>query len=219
MIRLISRHGVVPVATLVAFTVLAAVAVVAWRSDLWTSSAANQRAAQTSFGASGGRVTVYPARSRPQGPELRGQTLAGDQLALADLRGKVVVVNVWGSWCQPCRKEAPDLARAARETAPRGVRFVGIVTRDNPTAADAFGRNFNIPYPSLIDDDGRLIVEFAGVIPASAVPSTVVIDRKGDIAARVVGIVTYTTLRGLIDDVLAETPPPPRPARSPGAGS
>ena len=181
--------------------------------------AANQRAAQTSPGAPGAtKVPVYPAASRPRAPDIGGETLDGAQLALADLRGKVVVVNVWGSWCQPCRKEAPDLARAARETAPRGVRFVGVVTRDNPAAAHAFGRSFNIPYPSLIDDDGQLMLEFAGVIPASAVPSTVVIDRKGDIAARVIGIVTYGALRGLIDDVLAETPPP-RPARSPGPGS
>ncbi|MDT7670892.1 MAG: copper transport protein, partial [Pseudonocardiales bacterium] len=169
--------------------------------------AANQRAAQTSRGAPGGtRVTIYPAASRAQAPDVRGQTLDRDRLALADLRGKVVVVNVWGSWCQPCRKEAPDLARAAREMAPQGVRFVGIDARDSDAAARAFVRSFNIPYPSLIDDDGRLTLEFAGVIPLSAVPSTVVIDRKGTIAAKVVGIITYGTLRGLIDDMLAEAP-------------
>jgi thiol-disulfide isomerase/thioredoxin len=205
VIRLISRHGVVPVATIVAVTVVAAVAVVAWRNDFWSSLAANQRAAQTSPGASGA-VTVYPARSRPQGPELRGQTLDGDELALVDLRGHVVVINVWGSWCQPCRKEAPDLARVARETAALGVRFVGVDTRDNIDAARAFVRTFEIPYPSLIDDDGSLMLTFNGVIPVSAVPSTVVVDPAGHIAARVVGIISYGTLRGLVDNVLAEAP-------------
>jgi peroxiredoxin len=87
------------------------------------------------------------------------------------------------------------------------VRFVGIDTRDNLAAARAFARAFNVPYPSLVDDDGHLMLAFHGVIPVSAVPSTVVVDPAGNIAARVVGIINYSTLRGLVDDVLAETTP------------
>jgi len=99
-----------------------------------------------------------------------------------------------------------EAVKTARETAALGVRFVGVDTRDNIDAARAFVRTFEIPYPSLIDDDGSLMLTFNGVIPVSAVPSTVVVDPAGHIAARVVGIISYGTLRGLVDDVLAEAP-------------
>ncbi|MGH3859302.1 TlpA family protein disulfide reductase [Actinokineospora sp.] len=205
--RSVSRRGVVLVTVA---AVAAAVAVAAWRTDLWSSSAATGRAAQTQSGAAAtAGLTSYAIGARPRVPDLRGQTLDGDRLALADLRGHVLVINVWGSWCQPCRKEAPDLVRVARETAPSGVRFVGIDTRDNLAAARAFARSFNVPYPSLVDTDGRLLLAFSGVIPVSAVPSTLVIDAEGNITARVVGIVSYATLRGLVDDVLAEASPRP----------
>ncbi|MBP2348977.1 thiol-disulfide isomerase/thioredoxin [Kribbella aluminosa] len=187
---------------------VAAVAVagmVTWRSDFWADGGVVRTAQQPSGEAVTTGLTLYAAGSRPQVPELRGQTLDGEQLALADLRGHVLVINVWGSWCQPCRKEAPDLARVARETAGRGVRFVGIDTRDNPAAARAFVRAFKVPYPSIIDD-GHMMLAFHGVIPVSAIPSTVVVDPAGKIAARVVGKTDYSTLRGLVDDVLDETP-------------
>lgn len=147
-------------------------------------------------------LTLYRQGERPAAPELAGTTLTGDRLSLADLAGHVVVVNVWGSWCSPCRAEAPDLARLARQTASRGVRFVGVDTRDTTSAAKAFVRNFHVPYPSLIDSDGQVMLAFQGLIPISAVPSTVVIDADGRIAAKIVGSVTYSTLRGLVKDEL-----------------
>ena len=146
-----------------------------------------------------------PGQRKPA-PLLRGRTLDGEELSLASYRGKVVVVNVWGSWCAPCRAEAPDLRRAAIETRSRGVRFLGIDTRDNDAAARAFVREFGIPYPSLVDDDGSILLSLRDTVPAQAIPSTMVVDRRGRIAARVVGRVTYPTLTGLIDDLLAETP-------------
>lgn len=146
-----------------------------------------------------------PGQRKPA-PLLRGRTLDGEELFLASYRGKVVVVNVWGSWCAPCRAEAPDLRRAAIETRSRGVRFLGIDTRDNDAAARAFVREFDIPYPSLVDDDGSILLSLRDTVPAQAIPSTMVVDRRGRIAARVVGRVTYPTLTGLIDDLLAGTP-------------
>jgi thiol-disulfide isomerase/thioredoxin len=159
--------------------------------------------------ASGGTIDTGLTRWRPADrtklPRLAGRTLDGTRLDVTDWRGHVVVVNTWGSWCGPCRKEAPDLRRVATETAGHGVRFVGIDTRDNDAAARAFVREFRIPYPSLVDDDGRLMLALGRTIPVSAVPSTVVVDARGRIAARVIGAVTYLTLRGLVDDTLAET--------------
>lgn len=151
-------------------------------------------------------LSRWASGQRKPAPALRGRTLDGVQLSLASYRGKVVVLNVWGSWCAPCRAEAPDLRRVAADTRSRGVRFLGIDTRDNDAAARAFVREFDIPYPSLVDDDGSLLLALRDTVPAQAIPSTIVMDRRGRIAARVVGRVTYSTLTGLIDDLLAETP-------------
>jgi thiol-disulfide isomerase/thioredoxin len=125
-----------------------------------------------------------------------------------------VVLNVWGSWCNPCRAETPELVRAANQTRSQGVRFVGIDTRDNPSAARAFATASKMPYPSIIDRDGRVLLGFNGIVPFSAVPSTVVIDRTGQIAARVIGRISYTTLLGVIDDLQTETATP-TPTRTP----
>jgi peroxiredoxin len=214
-----SRRGVKPVAVIAVIAAATAGGAVAWRNDFWSAPPVSRAAQDPSAEAAATGLTRYASGSRSEAPDVRGEPLDGGHLALRDLRGQVAVVNVWGSWCQPCRKEAPDLARVARETSGRGVRFVGIDTRDNAAAARAFVRAFKVPYPSLIDDEGRLILAFHGVIPVSAVPSTVVVDPAGHIAARIVGIVNYSTLRGLVDDVLAETPTPASTGSAAKAGS
>ena len=112
------------------------------------------------------------------------------------------MLNVWGSWCGPCRAEAPDLAEISAETMDQGVRFIGIDVRDNPAAARAFEREFGITYPSFDDQDGQVLASFAGVVPVSAVPSTIVVDQSGVIRASIVGKTDTRTLRGLIDDLL-----------------
>ena len=119
----------------------------------------------------------------------------------SDLAGTIVVINVWGSWCAPCRAETPDLVRVAKENANRGVRFVGINTRDNPAAAKAFVRSFKVLYPSVEDAEGQLLLNFRDTIPTSVVPTTVAIDRQGQIAARIIGPVTYNTLKGLLNEL------------------
>ena len=165
-------------------------------------------------------LTRWRPAERPTLPRLRGRTLEGARLDVSDWRGHVVVVNTWGSWCGPCREEAPDLARAYRDTKDVGVRFVGIDTRDNDDAARAFVREFAIGYPSLVDEDGRLMLAFGRTIPISAVPSTVVVDARGRIAARIIGVVTYATLTGLIEDVRTSVRRPVKnPATANGAGS
>ena len=184
--------------------ILGLIAIMAWRAGTWSPSptSAGDRPSGTTESAKTG-LTVYPTGGRAASPELEGTTLDGDSFALADLTGKIVVVNVWGSWCGPCRAETPDLVRLAREYAGRGVRLVGINTRDNPAAAKAFVNKFDVPYPSVVDDDGRLLLNFRHLIPTAAVPSSLVIDRQGNVAARVVGRVTHRTLEGLLDDEIA----------------
>jgi thiol-disulfide isomerase/thioredoxin len=139
--------------------------------------------------------------SRPVAPDISGTTLAGQHLSLSAYRGSVIVLNFWGSWCAPCRAEAPDLTALATTYAPRGVRFLGVDIRDDPVSADAFVKAFGIPYPSLNDPSDELALAFRGTVPPAGIPTTLVIDKSGRIAARIVGSVSFDTLRALITQV------------------
>jgi thiol-disulfide isomerase/thioredoxin len=156
------------------------------------------------FVSSNRAITVVPVDQRKPAPTLAGVDLHGTPLTSSELRGRsrLLVVNVWGSWCSPCRREAPVLADAARRNARRGVAFIGLLSRDKPPTALAFTRRFDVTYPSLQDPGGRLQLRFAGSLPSQGVPTTWLIDRDGRVAARVLGEVTKGTLDGLIDDEL-----------------
>jgi thiol-disulfide isomerase/thioredoxin len=130
--------------------------------------------------------------------------LTGGRFSLAADRGAVVVLNFWGSWCAPCRREAPSLAALARHFAHDQVRFVGVDIRDSVASAVAFQRTFSIGYPSLNDPGDLIALAFRGTVPPAGIPTTLVIDRSGRIAARIVGGVSYAGLRSLIARVLAE---------------
>ena len=184
---------------LVAVTVLLTIAATA----MWQAYAVRSDPSGGAGPTSG--VALFPGNKGIPLPEVEGRTLEGERIALADLRGTVVVLNVWGSWCAPCRAEVPELKAVAAQTSDEGVQFMGIDVRDNPAAARAFQRRFGIEYPSIDDRSGLVLAQFAGVIPVSAVPSTVVADRSGMIRARVVGRVDAVTLRGLIDDAGASS--------------
>jgi thiol-disulfide isomerase/thioredoxin len=150
-----------------------------------------------------GVATITPDRRRVL-PALRGKTLTGSMFDSTALRGRVVVYNVWGSWCVPCRAEAPTLRALSTEFTRRGVAFVGVDTRDTRAAALAFERRFGITYPSVFDPDGRLVLTFRGLVPVAAIPSTIVVDRQGRAAGRIIGQSTYTGLKGLLTAVLGE---------------
>ncbi len=147
--------------------------------------------------------TYYRPGSRPLAPDISGATLTGRSFRLAQDRGDVVVLNFWGSWCTPCRHEAPALAALAAHFATAPVRFVGDNVLDYSASAQAFERQFNVHYPSLDDHGEQIVLAFHSTVPPNAIPSTLVIDRTGHIAARVVGEVSYAQLKALIDRVLA----------------
>jgi thiol-disulfide isomerase/thioredoxin len=153
----------------------------------------------TSSAEGNGVITTVPVGQRKEPIDLTGTTLTGDRLDLATLRGKPVVLNVWGSWCPPCRKEAPDLQAAATELTGKAA-FVGIATRDDEANARAYERRFKITYPSLFDR-GDLLLALRGAVSAQSPPVTLVLDAQGRIAARFVGPVTRSTLVGMVDDV------------------
>lgn len=182
------------------------VAIIAWQALAWTSpstSAANSRTNEGVDPKPG--LILYAPEERTPAPQLEGTTLDGEPFSLSDWAGKTVVINVWGSWCAPCRAETPDLVRVAREEASRGVRLVGIDIRDNGAAARSFVKRFDVPYPSVEDGKGRLLLNFRGIIPTSVVPSSVIVDRHGRVAARIIGPVTYSTLKALLEDEIAIT--------------
>lgn len=150
-----------------------------------------------------GTVRTLPVAERDRPLRFSGRTLDGASFDVREHRGEVVVVNVWGSWCPPCRKEAPDLVAAAEELADRDVVFLGINVRDpSQDKAQAFERTYDVPYDSLYDPDGSLLLAFRGTIPPQAIPSTLVIDREGRIAAGKLDEITTSTLVGLVEDVL-----------------
>ncbi len=147
-------------------------------------------------------LTRIPPDQRQELPTVSGPALGSNQtISSRDYRGKVLVINVWGSWCPPCRKEAPDLQAASVET--KGVaQFVGITSKDyDPAPAEAFVRSFKITYPSIYDPTGKVLLAFAGELPPSAIPSTMIIDREGRLAVRVLSEVSKITLVDMVNDV------------------
>ena len=133
---------------------------------------------------------------------MSGTTISGQRLSLSAYRGDTLVLNFWGSWCAPCRAEAPDLSTLASRYRSLGVRFLGIDIQDEPASAEAFMHTFRITYPSLNDPGDEIALAFRKTVPPQAIPTTLVIDRSGHIAARIVGGATYDALKALIARVL-----------------
>lgn len=155
------------------------------------------------FVAGDGVVHFVPASSRKPGPELSGKTLDGTELDAASLGSGPVVVNIWGSWCAPCKAEQPELERVHRATRSRGVAFLGINIRDHGiTAAKRHVAEYDVTYPSLYDPFARLLPRFE--VAPKTIPSTYVLDRQRRIAAYVYGEVTEPSLLSLVERVLAE---------------
>jgi thiol-disulfide isomerase/thioredoxin len=132
-----------------------------------------------------------------------GKLLDGSTFDLSAWRGKVVVVNFWGSWCAECRDEAQALQQVYLDDKSKGVEFVGIDIRDDVPSAQDYQRHYDITYPSLNDPGNLLALRFRGV-PPNATPTTLVLDRAGRIAARQSGSILYPQLRDLVNRVLAE---------------
>jgi len=151
-----------------------------------------------------GSVTVTPRAERGTPASFAGPTLDGAPFNVTTHRGDVVVVNFWASWCPPCIQEAPGLQSVWQAYRSRGVAFVGVDVGDNTAAAQAHERRFGVTYPSIEDNAGRILLDFRGTLTPSSRPSTLILDRGGRVAARVLGRVDATTLRDLVDQALAE---------------
>lgn len=150
-----------------------------------------------------GTTTFEPADREPM-PTISGTTLDGGELDVSSLHGKVVVLNAWASWCGPCEEEVPALVSLATSVDPAQVEVVGLNVSDEASAAEAFATKYAMPYPSIVDPKGTILPTIPGVPPA-ALPSTVVIDRQGRIAARIVGAANEGDLARIVDSVASET--------------
>lgn len=149
------------------------------------------------------RGEVIPLGDRATAPEFSGTLLDGDDFTSTELTGDIAVVNFWGSWCGPCRVESPEFQEVYAELRDEGVQFLGINVKDEDQLARAFEENFGIEFPSLADPRGEVALAFRDY-PASAIPSTIVLDRQGRVAAVYTGAVAQDDLRAVLDRLMAE---------------
>ncbi|MGW8553457.1 TlpA family protein disulfide reductase [Streptomyces tubercidicus] len=186
-------------------TLLAAGAAVAALTLSACGDGASGGSSQTRFVQGKNGVDTVKKAERQPAPELSGETTTGKKLDVADYKGKVVILNVWGSWCGPCIAEVPNFSKVANETKDKGVQFLGINTRDGKSQAASFEEQHKVPYPSLFDPSGRLMLRFPkGSLNPQSIPSTIAIDRHGKIAARSIGPLAEDDLRKMVDPLIAE---------------
>ncbi len=148
---------------------------------------------------SGNTVTYQPGH-RPLAPDFTATSLTGTTIRLSSYLGKTVVLNFWGSWCPPCRDEAPTLAVLAEQYRSQGVAFLGDDVADTPTNALAFTRSVGITYPSINDPGYAVVQQFSQVAPVSDTPTTVVIDKTGHVVGMVLGKISYGEMTTLLSD-------------------
>ena len=151
-----------------------------------------------------GSVTEYGSGDRNDPVSFSGTLFDGKTVSAADFLGKVAVLNFWYAACAPCRIEAPDLQALHTEFKADGVEFLGINVRDEKATAEAFERTFELSYPSVVDKDGGVLLAMTKFVPPAAVPTTLVLDKKGRVSARILGVAEKGTLKALITSALAE---------------
>lgn len=156
------------------------------------------------FVAPGGQTTILydPPSSRGRAPAISGPSLLHDgrTVGVSDFHGKVVVLNIWGSWCGPCRVEAPELQSLQEQT---GATVLGIDVRDDRSAATDFVRDRSITFDSIFDPPGRSLAALSGY-PRNTVPSTIVIDSQGRVAAVYLTSIRVSELAPLVKRLQAE---------------
>jgi len=153
-----------------------------------------------------GALTVVAPESRNEGIAFQGPLDVGGTFSSDDYAGQIMVVNFWYAGCPPCRLEAPDLEALHQEFLEEGVVFIGVNILDQAPTALAFADEFGVTYPSIMDtNDGSVRLAFSGQVAPNAVPTTVVLDQQGRVAARISGLLTEPdVLAALIRDVQAE---------------
>ena len=169
-----------------------------------TPNAAIQNSGEAGFISGDGTATFLNVEDRKSAPELIALDFNGKEIDLKNYKNKVVVLNVWGSWCGPCRKEAKELQELYVKNKYSGVEFIGINIRDSKVSAEKFITNFGITYPNIFDRDGVKLLGFKDTLPANAIPSTVLVDKNGKVAARQLGPIERALIQGFISSLVDE---------------
>jgi thiol-disulfide isomerase/thioredoxin len=147
---------------------------------------------------------VIPEGDRESAPDFGGTLLGGGDWTSDELAGQIAVLNFWGSWCPPCRVETPQFQEVYTEVRDEDVAFVGLnVKETDEQFAQAFVDSEGIEFPSLYDPAGEVALAFRDY-PANAIPSTIVLDREGRVAAVYTGEVAQDDLRAVLDRLLGE---------------
>ncbi len=141
---------------------------------------------------------------RKPAPELKDVEFLSSEINLNSLKNKVGLINVWGSWCSPCRKEAAELEELYLKNKANNVEFIGINIRDSKISANRFIENFSITYPNIFDRDGKLLLGYKDSLPPNAIPSTILIDKNGLVAARQLGPIDKSLIQGFISELVEE---------------
>ena len=149
---------------------------------------------------------VIPEAERRSAPAFSGELLDESAFDSTSLAGQIAVVNFWGSWCAPCRLEMPDFQAVYSNVKDEGVQFLGVDVKDQRQLAQGFVDEIGVSYPSMFDPQGRVAMAFRG-FPANVVPTTILIDRSGRVAAVYVAAVTGDELRAALDQLLTEGAP------------
>lgn len=149
--------------------------------------------------------SVYPPGDRKKAGDLTGELLNGASISLAQQRGKVVVVNYWATWCIPCQTETPQFDSVYRAYKSKGVRFIGVDTKNAPeSAVRTWVSNNHISYPIVYDEPGRTALQLGSGLPIESLPFTVLVDRSGRVAAVYLGTVSPKDLEPVLNTLLAE---------------
>lgn len=151
-----------------------------------------------------GSVTEFGKADRSSAVAIKGSLFDGTAIEPKDLQGKVTVLNFWFAACAPCRVEAPVLEGLHQEFKDQGVQFFGVNLRDEKATAEAFEKSFGVSYQSFDDKNGAVLLSVAGMVPPGAVPTTLVLDKDGKVASRVLGEIQKSTLKALITSAVAE---------------
>lgn len=161
----------------------------------------------TGFIANEFAVQEIPVQDRGEPVEFAATTENGDPVSSADFAGDVLVVNFWYAACGPCRAEAPALEEAHAALAGEDAAFLGLNLQDSAAGSLAFAETYGVEYPSMLaTEDGSVKLAFAGQVPLTAVPSTLVLDREGRVAARIIGQLSEASvLETLVRDALDES--------------
>ena len=157
------------------------------------------KSSENAFVSGSGSALVLKPSDRKPAPDISSRTLSGATFTLS--KSTATVINVWASWCAPCRAEAPVLEDFAAKNP--AIQFVGILTRDNNSAAQDFVDRFKVTYPIATDDS--VLTKFRGSLIPDAIPTTIVIDAQGRVAARISGEVTVDILQKVLESVTGGT--------------